>query len=74
MERLGRKVRALHTPGTEVISVKCDICNEDFANSVELDKHKEREHPMGSGDDELEKPDNMRENLQQAPVVPGKNQ
>ena len=54
--------------------MKCDICNEDFANSVELDKHKEREHPMGSGDEELEKPDNMAENMQPAPVVPGKNQ
>lgn len=53
--------------------MKCDICNEEFANSVELDRHKEREHPMGSDDDTLEKPDNMRENVSQAPVVPGKN-
>lgn len=61
------------TPETEVLAVKCDICNEEFANSVELDKHKEREHPMGADDDTLEKPDNMRENVSQAPVVPGKN-
>jgi hypothetical protein len=72
LERLGREVRALHNPGTEGKSVKCDICDEDFANSVELEKHKEREHPMGDGDEKLEKPDMMPENVQQAPVVPGK--
>jgi hypothetical protein len=53
--------------------VKCDICNEDFANSVELEKHKEREHPMAEGDEKLEKPDMMPEDLPQAPVVPGKS-
>jgi hypothetical protein len=53
--------------------VKCDMCDEDFANSVELEKHKEREHPLGEGDEKLEKPDMMREEVQQAPVVPGKN-
>jgi hypothetical protein len=53
--------------------VKCEICNEEFANSVELEKHKEREHPMGEGDEKLEKPDNMREKLEEAPVIPGKN-
>lgn len=52
--------------------MKCDICDEDFANSVELEKHKEREHPMGDGDEELEKPDNLAEKVQGAPVVPGK--
>lgn len=57
------------TPETEVDTVKCDICDQDFANSMELEKHKEREHPMGPGDENLEKPDNMA----QAPVVPGKN-
>jgi hypothetical protein len=56
-----------------VVPVKCDICDEDFANSVELEKHKEREHPMGDGDEDLEKPDNMQEKMQSAPVVPGKN-
>jgi hypothetical protein len=55
--------------------VKCEICDGEFANSVELEKHKEREHPMGSGDEdkELEQPDNMREKMQNAPVVPGKS-
>jgi hypothetical protein len=38
----------------------CDICGKDVENSVELDRHKERDHPTGTGDksmDELEKPD-----------------
>jgi hypothetical protein len=53
--------------------VKCDICNEEVANSVELEKHKEREHPMGGGDEGLEKPDNMpEEEVPIAPVIPGK--
>jgi hypothetical protein len=53
--------------------VKCDICDKDFANSVELEKHMERDHPMGEGDENLEKPDNMPERNQPEPVVPGKN-
>jgi len=72
LERLGRKVRALQNPEAEGKSVKCDICDEDFANSVELEKHKEREHPMGDGDEKLEKPDMMQEDVQPAPVIPGK--
>lgn len=51
--------------------MKCDICDEEFANSVELEKHKEREHPMG-GDEQLEKPDLMPADSQPVPVVPGK--
>lgn len=76
MERLGRKVRALHKPGCGgKETVKCDICEEDFANSVELEKHKEREHPMGAEDEKLEKPDMMREEVAGGapPIVPGKN-
>jgi len=54
--------------------VKCDICDKDFANSVELEKHMEREHPMGEGDEKLEKPDNLQEDIQTAPpVMPGRN-
>ena len=56
--------------------MKCDICNEEFANSVELGKHKEREHPMGQEDEKLEKPDLMPDEevpQPQAPVIPGKN-
>lgn len=54
--------------------MRCDICDEEFANSIELEKHMEREHPMGDDDEKLEKPDNMREEIQQAPVAPGSNQ
>ena len=53
--------------------MKCDICNEEFANSIELDKHKEREHPLGDDDDNLEKPDMLKEQENRAPIVPGKN-
>ena len=52
--------------------MKCDICDEEFANSVELEKHKERDHPMGEDDKKLEKPDLAPDNLP-APVIPGKN-
>lgn len=52
--------------------MKCDICNEEFANSVELEKHKEREHPISDGDEKLETPDMMPEKVSQAPVIPGK--
>jgi hypothetical protein len=53
--------------------VKCEICDQEFANSVELDKHKEREHPMGEGDENLEKPDMLPDQDQPTPIVPGKN-
>jgi len=53
--------------------VKCEICDQDFANSVELEKHKEREHPMGDGDDDLEKPDLLQEPENPVPIIPGKN-
>jgi hypothetical protein len=36
--------------------VKCDICDQDFANSEEVKRHKEQAHPMG---EEGEKPDLM---------------
>ena len=29
----------------EVVTVKCDICDVEVANSEELKAHKEREHP-----------------------------
>ena len=73
MRRLGRKVRAPHTSRAEGKTVKCEICDEEFANSVELEKHKEREHPMGEGDEDLEKPDLLEAPEPVAPIVPGKN-
>ena len=41
--------------GKEVLVVKCDICDQEFANSEEVKRHKEQVHPMG--EDEGEKPD-----------------
>lgn len=37
--------------------VKCDICDQEFANSEEVKRHKEQVHPMGG--EEGEKPDLM---------------
>jgi hypothetical protein len=54
-------------------TVKCEICDQEFANSVELDKHKEREHPMGEGDESLEEPDMLQDQELPAPIIPGKN-
>jgi len=76
VRRLGRKVRAPHNSHTEGKTVKCEICDEEVANSVELEKHMEREHPMGQGDEDagLEKPDLLEEQESRvAPIVPGKN-
>jgi hypothetical protein len=35
--------------------VKCDLCDQEFANSEEVKRHKEQAHPMG--DEGGEKPD-----------------
>jgi hypothetical protein len=49
--------------------VKCNLCNEEFANSEEVKSHKEQVHPMGDGKDPLkantlmEKP-GMREGIE----------
>ena len=31
--------------------MKCDICNQEFANSEEVKAHKEEAHPMGDEKD-----------------------
>lgn len=49
--------------------MKCDICNEEVANSEELKAHMEREHPKAEGDSELEEPDMMEGQEEPAPVV-----
>jgi hypothetical protein len=36
--------------------MQCDICGEDVENSEDLQKHKERVHATGVGDN-LERPD-----------------
>ena len=72
MRRSGHQVWAPDTSRTEDKTVKCEICDQEFANSVELEKHKEREHPMGDDENELEKPDLLEEQEQPAPIVPGK--
>ena len=50
--------------------VKCDICDQDFANSEEVKRHKEQVHPMGEEEGEkhdlMETPDEMPEPVEQA--------
>jgi hypothetical protein len=50
--------------------MKCDICDQEFANSEEVQAHKEREHPMGmqQGED-VENPDLMDKDSESEPVV-----
>jgi hypothetical protein len=31
--------------------MNCDVCNQEFANSEEVKRHKEQVHPMGDGKD-----------------------
>jgi hypothetical protein len=83
VKRQGRKVRALHTSHRREKTVKCNICDQDFANSEELKAHKERDHTLEERQDsELESPDMMAQEEEQAaegppaegpPVIPGKN-
>ena len=49
--------------------MKCDICDQDFANSEEVKRHKEQAHPMGEEEGEkpdlIETPDDMPETAEQ---------
>ncbi|HLJ53683.1 MAG TPA: C2H2-type zinc finger protein [Chthonomonadaceae bacterium] len=45
--------------------MKCDVCGEEFANSDDMNRHKERAHPMGQSDGNMEggeAPDMMENN------------
>lgn len=54
--------------------MRCEICDQEVANSEEMKAHMEREHPLDErGDEELEKPDLTPEPEQTAPIIPGKN-
>ena len=54
--------------------MKCEICGQDFANSEEIKAHMERDHTLAErGDEELEKPDMMRDEAEHAPAVGGKD-
>ena len=51
--------------------MKCDICDQEFANSEEVKAHKERDHPMGRQmDSDIEKPDTMDKDSESEPVEP----
>jgi hypothetical protein len=56
--------------------MKCEICDEEVANSEALKAHMEREHPTGggdNGDEELEAPDMLTQQEKGATIIPGKN-
>jgi hypothetical protein len=51
--------------------MKCDICDEEFANSEEVKAHKERDHPMGEEKDaDLEKPETVDKDSESEPLEP----
>lgn len=51
--------------------MRCDICDQEFANSEEVKAHKERDHPMGEPNDAgVEKSDAMKEDSESEPVEP----
>ena len=33
--------------------MRCDLCDQEFANSEELHRHQERVHPMGESEGEM---------------------
>jgi hypothetical protein len=48
--------------------VECEICGQEVDNSEDLQKHKERLHPVSQSDDSsLEKPDLMDETSESEP-------
>lgn len=50
--------------------MKCDICDQEFANSEEVKAHMEREHPMGEQEHaDVENPDMMDKDSESEPVV-----
>ena len=49
--------------------MKCDICDQEFANSEAVQAHKEREHPMGMQKDDVENPE-MDKDSESQPVEP----
>ena len=48
--------------------MKCDICGQAVDNSEELQKHTEREHPAGVGDN-LESPDLLGDTPEESAAV-----
>ncbi|HET6309755.1 MAG TPA: hypothetical protein VFH00_01985 [Candidatus Nitrosotalea sp.] len=50
-EALGAVLFPALRPGAGGYVMKCDLCSEEFANSEEVNRHKEEMHPMGDGKD-----------------------
>jgi hypothetical protein len=41
--------------------MKCDLCDQEFANSEELKRHQESVHPMGDSEGDIPKMEDMAE-------------
>jgi hypothetical protein len=50
--------------------MKCDICDEEFANSEQVKAHQEREHPMGKQEEEVENPEMIDKDSDSEPAEP----
>jgi hypothetical protein len=50
--------------------MKCDVCDEEFANSEALKAHMEREHPVGDDKEtDLDNGDVAKEGMEPEPIV-----
>lgn len=47
--------------------MKCDICDQEFANSEEVKAHKEQAHPMGEDGEKPEMGDGMKHDGSEMP-------
>jgi hypothetical protein len=51
----------------EVKAMKCDICNQEFANSEEVKAHQEEAHPIGDGKEKPVTSDGMQMDQSETP-------
>jgi len=47
--------------------MKCDVCEQEFANSEEVKAHKEQAHPMGDDSHEPDMGDGMKKGESEMP-------
>ena len=47
--------------------MKCDICNQEFANSEEVKAHQEEAHPIGDGEEKPVTSDSMQMDQSETP-------
>ena len=54
--------------------MRCEICDQEVANSEEMKAHTEREHSLDERDEDeaLEEPAFLDDQSKRAPIIPGK--